>query len=850
MPHSTLKLLPGVDQNRTLTLNEAAISETQLVRFVPDKQGIGLVQKLGGWTRWFSSNVGSIVRALWPWEDTNSASYLALGQESTTVAVTGLVANGSTIVVTYSNSTTTPQFSTIGQVVVLSGFTPDGYNGTYSVTAFTTTTVTLASTTSLGTPTVYGQLYAGDGLSVIYNASPRLRQIITPRDLLKNVTPRCRTQSGSPYVIIDVAGSEILSSDTVYIKTPISVGGLVLFGLYPCTFVDGSALFEITATDVLGNLQLATSTVGAPGGGAVPLYTYSAGSAVIKVTLNNHGYSAGDTYTAIVTASNFGTTIYGNYTITEVLSVNEFNINASTSAAVYAVTGASWSGGIATVTFSGGGASFSVALGDTVTISGMTPSGYDVTGATVTASTANSVSYAVVSDPGPYVSGGSVNYTASVYLNGGNAQYDFFKVPGAIPAALGYGVGGYGSGGYGTGVTPVVGTGGNPIQSFDWTLDNWGQILVAGAVGGPIFVWDPLSGIIRANIITNAPPVNDGVFVAMPQQQIIAWGSTFTGIQDPLLIRWCEVGDFDVWQALPTNQAGSYRVPKGSRIVGCIQGPQQGLVWTDLALWAMQYVGPPYIYQFNEIGTGCGLVARKAATSMNGVVYWMGQSQFFKLGPNGVEMIRCPIWDVIFQDLDSSNVDNIRAAANSYFGEVTWYYPTLSGDGEPTKYAKYNVVLDQWDFGTLTRTAWINQSVLGQPIGAGPTTIGDEENFIFQHETSPDADGSAMTSNFQTGYFSISEGEYKVFVDQVWPDMKWGYYDGSQDADLSLTFLVADYPTDSPRTYGPFAISNQVQFVTPRFRGRLVSIKMESTDPGSFWRIGATRYRFQQDGKF
>lgn len=774
MPHSTLKLQPGVDQNRTLALNEAAISETQFVRFVPDKQGLGLVQKLGGWTRWFSSNVRSIVRALWAWEDTNGARYLGLGQQSTTVTVTGLVANGTTIVVTYSNSGTYPFFNTVGQTVVLSGFTPSGYDGTYQVASYTNDTVTLTSTTSLGTPSVYGELYAGDGLSVIYDTDPRVRQVITPRDLVKSVTPLFRTQSGSPYVIIQVTGSEVISSDTVYVKTQVSVGGLVLFGLYPCTFIDGSNLFQITATDALGELQLATTTVGAPGGGAVPLYTFTNTSAVVKVTLANHGFEAGDTYTAIVSTTAANVTIYGNYTVTEVLSTSEFNINAANTA-----------------------------------------------GSSTTAS-----------------------------MNGGNALFEFFKVPGAVPASLGYGIGGYGSGGYGTGVTPSVGTVGNPMNTVDWTLDNWGQTLIAGQVGGPIFTWDPLAGILRAAIITSAPPVNDGVFVAMPQRQIIAWGSTFTGIQDPLLIRWCEAGDYDTWLSLPTNQAGSYRMPKGSKIVGCIQGPQQGLVWTDLALWAMQYVGLPYIYQFNEIGTGCGLVARKAATSMNGVVYWMGQSQFFKLGANGVEMIQCPIWDVIFQDLNLDYADNIRVAANSYFGEVTWYYPTISGNGEPTKYVKYNVILNQWDFGTLTRTAWINQSILGQPIGAGPTTTPDEEDFIFQHETSKDADGAAMTASFQTGYFAISDGEYKLFVDQVWPDMKWGYYAGTPDADLNLTFYVTDYPTDTPRVYGPYAINYQTQYVTPRFRGRLVSIKMESTDPGSFWRIGATRYRFQQDGKF
>ena len=172
------------------------------------------------------------------------------------------------------------------------------------------------------------------------------------------------------------------------------------------------------------------------------------------------------------------------------------------------------------------------------------------------------------------------------------------------------------------------------------------------------------------------------------------------------------------------------RLPKGSKIVSCIQGPQQGIVWSDLGAWAMQYVGPPYVYQFNEIGNGCGLISRKAAASMNGIVYWMGQSQFFRLGGSGVETIRCPIWDVIFQDLDTDNLDKIRIAPNSRFGEISWFYPTKSNGGEINAYVKYNIALDAWDFGTLTRTAWINESVLGPPIGAGFTSSSVSQKLI------------------------------------------------------------------------------------------------------------------------
>jgi hypothetical protein len=331
----------------------------------------------------------------------------------------------------------------------------------------------------------------------------------------------------------------------------------------------------------------------------------------------------------------------------------------------------------------------------------------------------------------------------------------------------------------------------------------------------------------------------------MPQRQIIAYGSTFTGIQDPLLVRWCDVSNYSDWIGTVINQAGSYRIPKGSRIVGAIQAAQQAFLWTDIGVWSMQYIGQPYVYSFNEVGSGCGLIAKKAAASINGSVYWMGPSQFFSMTDQGVQPVSCPIWDVIFQDLDQENLDKIRVAVNSRFGEITWYYPTMSNGGEVNAYAKYNVFLKVWDFGTLGRSAWVDQSVLGPPIGADPSS-----RYIYQHETSENADGQPMLSSFQTGYFAMQEADVKAFVDQVWPDMKWGYYGGTQNATVNLTFYVADYAGQTPLVYGPYPLTQSTTFISPRFRGRLMSIGLGSSDIDSFWRIGNIRYRLQPDGKF
>lgn len=767
MPHSALKLMPGVDVNKTPALNEAAISESQLVRFIPDRTLGGLVQKLGGWTKFFSGKIGSIVRCLWAWEDINSNSYLAIGADgASAIAVTGASGNGTTATLTFTG----PFSFVLGRVITVSGVNPSGYNGTYAITATTSTSVSYANATT--TAYVSGGTITGGGGSLEIVTSGGI-QDITPEKLTINTTVDFSTTSASDAVIVVDTGRNANNYWVVDIQTQISVGGLILFGQYQIYNPSVTAnQYTIYATDALGAPQLATSTV--TNGGAVPSFATTSGKASATVTLNNHGYLAGDTFPVLVATAVGGITFYGNYTVISITSANAFVINGTTVA---------------------------------------------------TSSTSGSE-------------------------NGGQVHFVYYNGVGPLPPGIGYGVNAYGYDGYG-GVISGTGARGVPINATDWSLDNWGAVLIASPLGGPVYAWNPSVSNAVAGIIVNAPPVNQGVFVAMPQRQIIAWGSTFTGIIDPMQIRWCDVDNYDSWILTPTNQVGDYRIPKGSRIVQGIQAGQQGLLWTDLGIWAMQYVGPPYVYQFNELGTGCGLIGRKAAGSINGVVYWMGQSQFYRLAGNGVEPIRCPIWDVVFQDLDTTNLDRIRVAANSRFGEITWYFPTYGNGGENEGYVKYNINLDQWDYGFnstanpyVARSAWINESVLGPPIGAGLN------QYIYQHETSTDADGVAMNSYFQTGYFTLTEADVKSFIDQVWPDMKWGYFDGTQGANILLTFYITDYPGTAPVAFGPYTLTQATTFITPRFRSRLVAIRIESNDIGSFWRLGNIRYRIQSDGKF
>jgi hypothetical protein len=830
MPHASFKIIPGVDQNKTPALNEAAISESQLIRFVPDRTLGGIVQKLGGWLKYFSSSIRSKVRCLWAWKDLAGNSYLGVGAEGIApIVVTGASGTGTTVTLTYTG----PFTFVAGYSIQVTGMNPSAYNGTYTVTASTSTSVSFASTTTTAFVSGGSITGAGNSLVVITNGGAN---DITPQTRTVDVAVNFSTTAGSNQVLVVDTGRSVDDYDVVDIQTHISVGGIILFGQYQIYNPGlGPNQYYIYPKNTFDESYLATSTVA--NGGSVALYTLTTGSDFVNVTLPAHGYLEGQEYAILVATSYAGITLLGAYVITSIVDANNFVISASTTASTINVTGASGTGVTATLTYSGS----TIPIGSTIVVSGVVPAGYNGTHV-VTASGVGTVSYANATTAA-YVSGGTIRGSFRISENSGNVRFKYWNGIGPLPAGTGYGIGGYGRGAYGSGIPQVAGSG-IPINATDWTLDNWGEELISTPLNGPIFKWSPTSGDPIALAIPEAPSVNQGAFVAMPQRQIISWGTTFNGIADPMLIRWCDVNNYNSWTALITNQAGSYRVPKGSKIIQCIQGPQQGLIWTDLSLWAMQYVGPPYVYQFNEVGVNCGLIGRKAAGSMNGIIYWMGQSQFFKFSGSGVEPIRCPIWDVVFQDLDTDNLDKIRVATNSRFGEVAWYYPTTSNGGEVSHYVKYNINLDQWDYGTLGRTAWINESVLGPPIGAGT------DNYIYQHEVSPDADEQPMTSYFQTGYFVLNEADLKMFIDQVWPDMKWGYYGNVQSANVLLTFYVLDYPNSTPSVYGPYTMTSAVQFITPRFRGRLVSIRIESNDIGSWWRLGNIRYRVQQDGKF
>jgi hypothetical protein len=224
----------------------------------------------------------------------------------------------------------------------------------------------------------------------------------------------------------------------------------------------------------------------------------------------------------------------------------------------------------------------------------------------------------------------------------------------------------------------------------------------------------------------------------------------------------------------------------------------------------------------------------------------MGLSNFYRYAGSGVEVVPCPVWDFVFQNLNTAFVQNVRAMPNTGFNEVGYLFPTLaSASGECDAYVKQNISEpgQPWDYGYLARSAWTDQNVFGAPIGATPSGV------IYQHETGNDAAGQPMAWSYTTGYFRIGEGEDYAFVDQWIPDFKYGEFGQATTAQIQMTFSVLDYPGATPRTYGPYTVTQATQFITTRFRGALVSITFSGNDLGSFSRLGYVRYRYSVQGR-
>ena len=412
-----------------------------------------------------------------------------------------------------------------------------------------------------------------------------------------------------------------------------------------------------------------------------------------------------------------------------------------------------------------------------------------------------------------------------------------------------------------------------------WSLDNLGNKLIATINGGESFEWNsnPTGATdTRATIITNAPTASAFSIVTTPDRHLVFFGTETTvgtsSTQDEMFIRFSSQEDINTYTPSATNTAGTQRLADGSKIVGAIRGRDAIYIWTDTALFIMRFVGPPFTFSFQQVGTNCGLIGQNAAVEVDGTAYWMSENGFFRY-TGKLESLPCLVEDFVYDDINTIPKQHINAGLNNLFGEVMWFYPN-SGSDTVNRVVAYNY-LDStpqrpvWTTGTLARSAWQDSAVFGKPhataYDSDGTTATTDVNYIFgnsdgtstyyEHETGlnqiKEGATTAITASIESGDFDIGQqglqgdGEFMMKIRRVIPDFL------SQTGDARITLNLRDFPNDTAAssTLGPFTVTSGTQKIDTRARARSISLKIDNTSTSQFWKLGTFRIDYQPDGR-
>ena len=395
-----------------------------------------------------------------------------------------------------------------------------------------------------------------------------------------------------------------------------------------------------------------------------------------------------------------------------------------------------------------------------------------------------------------------------------------------------------------------------------WSHDNFGEDLIINVRDGDIFYWDKTDGVSTRAVelaqltgANKAPIIAKQVLVSDRDRHVIAFGcdsEVDPGVQDPLLIRFSDQENVTEWQSLVTNTAGDLRIGSGSEIITAIETRQQVLVFTDVSLHAMQYLGPPFTFGINAISENITIAGPLAAIAVEDNVFWMGAEEFYAYG-GSVQRLPCSVRDYVFTNINSDQLEKVTASTNTAFSEVTWYYPSASSD-ENDRYVTYNYDQKIWYYGALNRTCWLDRGVSSDPIAAG------SDHYLYLHEVGFD-DGStspaqAITAYIESSQMDLGDGEQFVFMRRMIPDMTFrNSTNPTPSATMTLkvrNFPGVNYSNSNNSTISKTASVPVEQFtdqVFVRLRGRSFAFRIESDDTGIGWRLGSPRVDVRPDGR-
>jgi hypothetical protein len=393
-----------------------------------------------------------------------------------------------------------------------------------------------------------------------------------------------------------------------------------------------------------------------------------------------------------------------------------------------------------------------------------------------------------------------------------------------------------------------AGSSGIVFNITQWSLDNWGEDVIANRKGSNIFYFDSDASTIptRATSVTTSPVSSNSIIVSPNDRHLICLGTneyspsaTVSGTFNPMLVRWSDQDDRTNWVPSVSSTSGEVVLTDGTEIIGAVRSKNAINIWTDNALWLMEFAGPPFTFRFTQAGTNCGMVGQHAGIDFGGVTYWMGFDNFHRF-TGQVEDVRCTVRRYIFDDINREYYDKVYAGLNSEFNEIVWLYP--SGDNtECNKYVIYNPVDDYWIYGEMIFTTFADKEVFGNTITTGVTAAG---NNIYNNEPVSvfTGSGETITSFVESGDFDIDDGNAIMFMNRIIPD-----YDLS-GGKIKMKFTTKQYPESTESVTKEFDITNTTEKVNFRSRGRQAKVRVSCASNNASWRWGAIRLGIQGDG--
>ena len=453
------------------------------------------------------------------------------------------------------------------------------------------------------------------------------------------------------------------------------------------------------------------------------------------------------------------------------------------------------------------------------------------------------------------------------------------------PAAQSYGYG-WGTDTWGTGGWGDASSANDvSLEPGLWSLSNFGQVLIATIANGKTFTWnsgDASRLTTRASTTTsgfettNNPTASRVTLVSPTTRHLIHLGTETTigdtSTQDDMFIRFSDQENINLYAPTAINTAGTQRLQDGTKIIGSLKAKEVILIWTDNALYTMKFIGAPFTFSFEQVGTNCGLIGKNAAVEIDGVAFWMSNNGFF-MYDGTVKSMSCSVEDYVYDQADTTKGQQIYAGLNNQFTEVTWYYPSTNSEYND-QYVIYNygegsgkqIPEGVWYIGTEARTTWIDASVYPKPFatkfnssdtGTFPVIVGESglgQTVLFEHEVgtdqvNPDGSTTTVTSFVKSYDFDLqaegTAGEIFLAVRRFVPDFK------DLQGSAKVTLAVKRYPqqSDTVTSLSPFTITTSTNKKDTRARGRFVNIKIENDSSSESWRFGTMRLDIQPDGR-